>query len=488
MTQTPLAPERLDADSVLPLIQGLAALHEAVLMIDPSGRIVWVSERLGAMLGGAEKLCGERWTRILADPDEAHLLSERLAASGRVSHVELRLAGDAGKEITASVSAARIGPDPLTSPVVAILRLGGRAVAREFAAATAALRVALDTCPDAVLIVDRSRFITYANAAIEQVAGYCPDELVDQPLALFVGSGDDFEGIVRALGEGTPVRSQNLRVRQRDGASLCVSVSASLLTLESGGVGGAIAYLRDVTESRQEAALSRKNDELEHYVHAVSHDLRSPLVSLLGFTRLLREDYSDRLDEKGRHFLDRVEQAGRTMEGLIHDLLELSRIGRAGEFTVPVNPRAVLLALAAELKPRLDTAGIELILPEDTPTLDFDRTRLYQLFSNLIGNALEHMGQVAGARIQVEVREHTDHALLVVSDNGRGIAPDDQERIFEIFQSLPAPGGSRRGTGIGLAVVRKIAETRGGRAWVESRPGHGATFKVRLPNARAGSR
>ena len=107
------------------------------------------------------------------------------------------------------------------------------------------------------------------------------------------------------------MRDQDLEVRRRDGSAVLVSVSASLLRLADGRAVGAVAYLRDVTERRRdEDALARKNAELEHYVHAVSHDLRSPLVSLLGFSRLLRDDYGDRLDAKGLHFLDRIEQAG----------------------------------------------------------------------------------------------------------------------------------------------------------------------------------
>jgi signal transduction histidine kinase len=263
-----------------------------------------------------------------------------------------------------------------------------------------------------------------------------------------------------------------------------VSVSASLLRLADGRAVGAVAYLRDVTQRRRDQeTLARKNAELEHYVHAVSHDLRSPLVSLLGFSRLLREDFGARLDAKGLHFLDRIEQAGRTMESLIADLLELSRIGRSGHALSRANPRAVLLQLQAEIKPRLDDQNVELAIPDDPPAVVCDRTRLYQLFSNLIGNALDHMGAPRDARIEVEVREECGHHVIAVRDNGRGIAPEHHERIFEVFQSLGPRRDGSRGTGMGLAIVRKIAETQGGRAWVESEPGRGACFKVLLPSA-----
>ena len=216
-------------------------------------------------------------------------------------------------------------------------------------------------------------------------------------------------------------------------------------------------------------------------MHAVSHDLRSPLVALLGFSRLLRQDYGGVLGDTGRHFLDRVEQAGRTMETLIHDLLEVSRIGQAADRKTHVDPLKILLQLRGELKPRLEAQGVEISLPESPPLVLCDRTRLYQIFSNLIGNAVDHMGFRPDARIHVEVEEEPEHHHLVVRDNGVGIDPAHHERIFEIFQSLGPRSDGGRGTGVGLAIVKKIAETHGGRVWVESAAGAGAAFHVLLP-------
>ena len=118
----------------------------------------------------------------------------------------------------------------------------------------------------------------------------------------------------------------------------------------------------------------------------------SPLVALLGFSRLLRQDYGPQLDETGRHFIDRIEQAGRTMDELIHDLLEFSRIGQGSERRAMVDPRSVLTQISSEMKPRLEAKGIRLEIPDHPPTIYCDRTRLYQVFSNLVGNAIEHDG------------------------------------------------------------------------------------------------
>ncbi len=477
--------EQLDASSALPLVQALASLHDSVVLIDHDERVHWMSEPLAELFGGAERFRGKCWTAMLADGTASRLLRATLCATGRVHNVPVEILGRGGRTLHATVSAARLGPDKDASPVAAIMRLGEEEWRREAENTLATARTFLDTSPDAAVIVDPSRFVAYANPAVECVLGYRSEELIDRPLALFVRGSDDLERIAAALRPENPVRNQDLEVRRRDGTFLCVSVSASLLRLSDGRVAGAVAYLRDVTE-RQRAAesLERKNAELEHYVHAVSHDLRSPLVSLLGFTRLLREDYGARLDGKGVHFLERIEQAGRTMEALIRDLLELSRIGRASHPGKPVDPRNVLLQLAAELKPRLDAQGVALTLPDAPPALACERTRLYQLFSNLVGNALDHMGDPPEPRIEVEVSAEDDHHLIAVRDNGRGIAAEHHERIFEVFQSLGPRRDGARGTGMGLAIVRKIAETQGGDAWVESAPGRGACFRVRLPRAR----
>ena len=170
------------------------------------------------------------------------------------------------------------------------------------------------------------------------------------------------------------------------------------------------------------------------------------------------------------------------MEALIHDLLELARIGEAGERPGLVDPREVLLQLAAELKPRLESAGIELVLPSGLVSRVYcDRSRMYQVFSNLIGNAIDHMGPRRDARIEVSIDEDERQHEIVVADNGRGIDPSHRERIFEVFQSIGTRSDGRRGTGMGLAIVKKIVERRGGRIWVESEPGRGARFHLTLP-------
>jgi signal transduction histidine kinase len=250
-----------------------------------------------------------------------------------------------------------------------------------------------------------------------------------------------------------------------------------------------IALLRPASAGKLEGVLE-KNQELETCVRSLSHDLRSPLVSVLGFTRLLRDEFGDPIGKTGKHFIDRIEQAGRHMERLIHDMLELARIEDTPHCPVHLHPTPVLEQLAAELKLRLDESGIELALPIDPPTLICDRTRLYQLFSNLVGNAIQHMDidvdideadPSARGHIEVEIETVANGWQLAVRDNGPGIEAEDCERIFDAFQTARKPGQAKKSSGLGLAIVKKIVEAHRGRVWVESQPGQGARFVVWLP-------
>jgi PAS domain S-box-containing protein len=354
--------------------------------------------------------------------------------------------------------------------------------ARSIRLAPPAANSLLNSVSDAILAVDGFGIVTSANPSAGRLLGMPLAELRGLPLALLAYGADDLESLLHAAGREDPTEVE-LTLRRKDGASVRAAAALAPHRQTDGSLDGSAIALRVVTEQRVEAAdLARKNQELEHCVNTLAHDLRSPLVAMLGFSRLLRQDYGEHLDDTGLHFVDRIEQSGRTMESLIHDLLELSRIGQPGERRTMVDPRTVLLQIAAEFKPNLDSYGIRLTLPEHPPLVYCDRTRLYQVFSNLIDNAIHHMGECEDPSIRVEIVEENEQAHHIsVRDSGRGVAPEQQERIFEVFQSLGSRRDGARGTGIGLAIVRKIAETHDGRAWVESQPGHGAVFHVTLP-------
>jgi PAS domain S-box-containing protein len=476
------APTPLVSLPAIPVLEGLAQLHQAVLVVDRRGQVQWASEGIAATFGVTCGRTPRSWDDFFAGLETAASIREELMTRGRVVRERVDIRRDGAPPLPAELSIARLAGGDTAEPLfLATIRplAQGEVSARALRHTLDYLAAVLDSSPEAVVAVDDGGGVTYANPAVEGILAFAPDEIVGRSVCDLLHDAGDLAALLRPAAE--PHR-QDVELSRRDGRSICVAVSASPLRLPDGTRVGSVAFLRDVTERRRfEAELARKNAELENYVHSVSHDLRSPLVALLGFSRLLRQDHGDQLGESGRHFLDRIEQAGRTMEALINDLLELSRIGQTGERRSLVDPLKILHQLRAELKPRLEAQGVKLTVPDSPPLVLCDRTRLYQVFSNLIGNALEHMGPCPSARIDIDVREESGRHRITVRDNGRGIDPAHHERIFELFQSLGPRADGRRGTGVGLAIVKKIAETHGGEVWVESRPGAGAAFHLTLP-------
>ena len=341
-----------------------------------------------------------------------------------------------------------------------------------------------DGAPDIVLAIDEGERVAFANTTVSEVLGWVPDEIRGMSIASLIGEGKEIECVSQCVHGREPLRDTVLPFLSSGGAWVDLSVSSGSWALGPRSAPHVLLYARDIGERlAREAELVRTNNELEHCVNALAHDLRSPLVALLGFSRLLRQDYDALFDETARHFLDRIEQAGCTMEALVHDLLELSRIGRPSHPRMLVDPRPVLIQIEAELKPRLDSGGIELILPEDPPMLLCDRTPLYQVFSNLIGNAVEHACPESDGKIWVDIQGGVDSHHLTVRDTGCGIPEENRERIFEAFQSFSPTPEKRRGAGIGLAIVKKIVESHDGRVWVESAPGAGSTFHATFPSS-----
>ncbi len=468
-----------DSTSAHKLIELLSRIHPLLLVYDARDTIRWVSEGFDSLCPDAQAAIGRPLRAMLPKLPRGGQIAElrsRFEERGFLPNVRLDLELRPGLRQPLEVSVLRL-PESDGEALFAVIARPGGAPGPEPDEDAASV---LESAPDAILAVDPHGFVRYANPALARLVGEERENLRSRPLALLAAGSRDIERLLAPLGGDGPSGELELRLRRSEGGPLPVAVTVSPHRGTDGRPCGAILCVRDATAQRRQSELARRNDELEHCVQTLAHDLRSPLVALLGFSRLLRQDYADHLDDTGAHFIDRIEQAGRTMEALIHDLLELSRIGQPGERPSMVDPRAVLLQLHAEVKPRLEASDIELVLPSDPPLVFCDRTRLYQVFSNLIGNAIQHMGAGGDARIEVEVVEDEEFHRISVRDTGRGISREHHERIFEVFQSMGSRADGSRGTGIGLAIVRKIAETHGGRAWVESEPGHGSTFHVTL--------
>ena len=228
--------------------------------------------------------------------------------------------------------------------------------------------------------------------------------------------------------------------------------------------------------------LEDKNKQLEAFVYMISHDLKAPLVSIQGFLSLLSEEYGPMLGEDGQFYLGRVRGNAEHLQRLIQQLLELSRIGRVERAKEWIDMDSVVDEIVESLAPRLRDAGIQLRLERPLPGIFGEPTQVREIVMNLLDNSIKYMGESLRREIALTAKSSAADVEFIVSDSGSGIAPEYRERVFQMFQRLPTPGSVVEGNGVGLAIVRKIVETHGGRVWVESEGvGKGSQFHFVLP-------
>ena len=224
--------------------------------------------------------------------------------------------------------------------------------------------------------------------------------------------------------------------------------------------------------------LARSNAELEQFAYVVSHDLQEPLRMVASYVQLLDERYKDQLDGNAREFIAYAVDGATRMKRMITDLLAYSRAGKNGKEIVAVACEAALGQACADLRASITETAAE-ISHGPLPTLPGDAAQFTHLFQNLIGNAIKFRGQ-APPRVHVSAELNGQEWVFSVRDNGIGLDPQFADRIFLVFQRLHARE-DYPGTGIGLAIARKIVEHHGGRIWVESEPGKGADFHFTVP-------
>ncbi|MFZ0418868.1 MAG: ATP-binding protein [Candidatus Sulfotelmatobacter sp.] len=224
--------------------------------------------------------------------------------------------------------------------------------------------------------------------------------------------------------------------------------------------------------------LARSNADLEQFAYVASHDLQEPLRMVTAYTQLLGERYRGKLDDNADKFIGYASEGALRMQVLIQDLLAFSRVGRKESAGESVDCELVMKEVLQTLASAIQESGA-VIGYENLPAVWADRTQLAQVLQNLIGNAIKFRGKDPSL-ISVQVEKSDQQWLFSVSDNGIGIAPEDAENIFVVFQRLHART-EYPGNGIGLAICKKIIERYGGRIWVESQAGSGSVFKFTLP-------
>lgn len=342
---------------------------------------------------------------------------------------------------------------------------------------------------DSIITIDSNGIVLEFNRAAQETFGYSYAEAVGNALGDLI-IPDRFRdahraGMGRYLSTGQAHvlgKRLELPAMRRDGTEF-----PSELTITRSDIDGAPAFigvLRDITERKKAdtereqliAALARSNQELDQFAYVTSHDLKAPLRGIANLSQWIEEDLGETLAGDNKSQMELLRGRVHRMEALIDGILQYSRVGR-----VRARPELVdtgtLVAEVVELLAAPAEVSVE-VMP-GMPVVNVERVPLQQVFLNLVGNAIKHTGRSNPA---IEVRAVDDGEMIQfsVSDNGQGIAPQYHERIFGIFQTLEARD-KVEGTGIGLSVVKKMVELKGGRVWVESDLGQGATFYFTWP-------
>jgi PAS domain S-box-containing protein len=352
-------------------------------------------------------------------------------------------------------------------------------------------RSLVEQAADAFFLSDpRDGQILDVNRQACESLGYSREELLSMKLAdvdIDVEPNQHKEQFWDTLEPGHPVTIKGTQ-RRKDGSTFPVEVRCDVLVI--GGRRCLSGLARDVTERRRaeeerEALIQQlesQNAELEQFTYTVSHDLKSPLITIKGFLGVMADDLRQGDMDAAQDGFRRIARAADKMDELLKDLLELSRVGRIVNHSADV-PLVQLAEDAMEIvRGQIEQKGVCVRIASDLPVAHGDPARLLEVLQNLIDNAVKYMGDVADPRIEIGSRREGKETVCYVRDNGIGIDPSHLDRVFELFQQLDP---NVEGSGIGLALVKRIVELHGGRVWFESEgAGRGATCCFSLPDAQ----
>jgi PAS domain S-box-containing protein len=361
----------------------------------------------------------------------------------------------------------------------------------ETRAAEAKWRAFLEAAPNAIVIINQEGRIEVVNAQAEKLFGYTRAELLGQPVEILVPERFRGDHLSHRAGYISDPRARpmgaglDLYARRKDGSEFPVEISLNPVHMSEGML--VTSIISDITKRKQAeeelkqtaAELARSNTELEEFAYVASHDLQEPLRMVVSYLQLLKRRYHNKLDPNADEFIGFAVDGAFRMQTLINDLLSYSRVGTRGKPFAPTDCQEVLNRTLDNLRASI-TESVAVINSDALPVILADDVQLGQLFQNLIGNAIKFRA-AEPPRVHISAKQEANDWVFAISDNGIGISAEYSERIFKVFQRLHGRE-EYPGTGIGLAICKKIVERHGGRIWVESKLGQGATFYFTIPS------
>ena len=477
----------------------LEAAPDAMVVVNQAGEIVLLNVQVEKQFGYfRDELLGQKVTNIIPEG-----FAERLVADGTRSAAEA-LAQQIGTGIEL-IARRKDGTEfpieimlsPLESPegilVTAAIRdiTARKGAEKHMAQMEDRYRGLLEAAPDAIVVVNQAGGIVLLNVQAEKQFGYHRDELLGQKVKNIIPEGF----AERLIADGTRTTADALAQqigtgielygRRKDGSDFPIEIMLSPLESAEGIL--VTAAIRNISVRKDAekhlvktvGELKRSNEELQQFAYVASHDLQEPLRMVASYTQLLAQRYKGRLDFDADEFIAYAVDGSNRMQGLIQDLLAYSRAGTNGKVLHKISSESSLSEALTSLRAAVEESGA-VVTHDALPVITTDDKQLALVFQNLVGNAIKYRGaQVPQVHVSATENDGKEW-IFSVRDNGMGIDPQYFERIFIIFQRLHGRKDFS-GTGIGLAICKKILERLGGRIWVESQPEKGSTFYFALP-------
>ncbi len=470
----------------VPILEIIEALPNGLIVVDQTGRILFSNGEMENLFGyPRQELCGQTLDILIPAQFRSHhpeYMSSFFKAPQKRAMGEGR--NLFGRHRSGQEFPIEIGLNPLQTQtdlfvLATIVDISKRRTVEE------QFRMVVESSPNGLIIVDAEQTIVQVNPQTEKMFGYDRRDLLGRkidvliPARLSHNHGAYFNAFmakpqIRAMGSG-----RDLYGLRRDGKEVPIEIGLAPLVVD--GKKMVLATVVDITERKKiEQAIHLKNKEMEQFVYIVSHDLKSPIVTSLSFIQFLREDLPKDVDGSILDSLNRLERANRRMAQLIDDLLRLSRIGQIQLHLEEVNLSELVREVWTDLDAIAQPLNVAFQIEESLPILQLDKFRMRQLFENLLTNSLKYGVSGEEPRIMVGATELETEWRLFVKDNGEGIAPEYHQRIFGLFERLET---HKEGTGVGLTIVARVSELHGGKVWVESTLGQGATFWISIPKS-----